>query len=170
MRARFTFGALGLSAAALIALGAATASGAATTGKTVTFHLIEKDDGLQLHRQPAEAGAEGPPLIGDQIAFSSELLTKTGAHAGWLEATCMVARGGTRGEGPCYGVFRLAGGTLMAMAVIDVLRELLRTESSWWGARASTRALPARSSRCRRPRARTPTRSRCTGRSASGAG
>ena len=117
MRARFTFGALGLSAAALIALGAATASGAATTGKTVTFHLTEKDTGFNFIDNPPRQGPNAAPLIGDEIAFSSELLTKTGAHAGWLEATCMVARGGSRGEGPCYGAFKLAGGTLMAMAV-----------------------------------------------------
>ena len=117
MRTRFMFGALGMSAVALIALGAASASGAATTsGKTVTFHLIEKDKGFNFIDNPPRQGPEAPPLIGDQIAFSSELLTKTGAHAGWLGATCMVARGGKRGEGPCYGVFKLAGGTLMAMA------------------------------------------------------
>jgi len=119
MRRRFTFGALGVSAAALIALGAATASGAATTGKTVTFHVTEKDAGFNFIDNPPRQGPKAPPLIGDQLAFSSELVTKTGAHAGWLEATCMVARGGTRAEGPCYGAFRLAGGTLLAMAVTE---------------------------------------------------
>ena len=56
------------------------------------------------------------PADRDQLAFASELQTRANAHAGWLEATCMVARGGTRAEGPCYGVYKLAGGTLMAMA------------------------------------------------------
>jgi hypothetical protein len=116
MRAWFTLAALGASAAALIGLGAATASNAATAGKTVTFHLVEKDKGFNYIDNPPKQGPKAPPLIGDQFAFASELLTKTGAHAGWVEATCMVALGGTRGEGPCYGVFRLAGGTLMAMA------------------------------------------------------
>ena len=33
-----------------------------------------------------------------------------------LEATCMVALGGKRAQGPCYGIYALKGGTLMAMA------------------------------------------------------
>jgi hypothetical protein len=31
----------------------------------------------------------------------------------------MVARGGSRASGPCYGVFGLAGGQLMGMARVD---------------------------------------------------
>jgi hypothetical protein len=109
---------------AAIALGvlgvtAASSSAAVTAGKkSVTFHLVEKDAAFNFIDNPPRQGPNGAPLIGDQFAFTSELLTKSGAHAGWLEATCTFARGGKRSEGPCYGVFGLKGGALMVMAQV----------------------------------------------------
>ena len=115
MRNRFM---LGATAAALLVLVAVVASGAAasTPAKTVTFHLVEKDIGFNFIDNPPKQGNESPPLIGDQIAFAANLTTKSGAHTGMLEATCMVALGGKRAQGPCYGIYALKGGTLMAMA------------------------------------------------------
>jgi hypothetical protein len=106
-------------AIAVSVLGATAARGAprtTTATKSVTFHLVEKDVGFNFIDNPPRQGFRAAPLIGDGFAFTSELRTKSGAHAGWLEATCTVARGGTRSEGPCYGVFALKGGQLMAMA------------------------------------------------------
>jgi len=106
-------------AVAVSVLGVAAAQAAPTatsTTKTVTFHLVEKQIGFNFIDNPPKQGFRAAPLIGDQFAFTSELQTKTGAHAGSLEATCTVARGGSRSEGPCYGVFLLKGGQLMAMA------------------------------------------------------
>ena len=107
------------SAIALTAAGAAAASTSATTTKSVTFHLVERDASFNFVDNPPRQGPNAPPLAGDQLVFSSELQTKSGAHAGWLEATCTIARGGTRAQGPCSGVFALAGGQLMAMAQLS---------------------------------------------------
>lgn len=126
MRNRFLACAIGASAVALLVLGAAVAAN--TPGKkSVTFHLVEKSVGFNYIDNPPLQGTNAPPLIGDQIAFSSKLLTKSGAQAGWLTATCTFGRGGKRAEGPCYGVFSLKGGTLMAMALIK-----------WYGGNAPT--------------------------------
>jgi hypothetical protein len=114
MRNRFM---LGATAAALLVIVAAVASStAAAASKTATFNIVEKDIGFNFIDNPPKQGFKAPPLIGDQLAFSANLTTKSGAHTGMLEATCMVALGGTRAEGPCYGVYALKGGTLMAMA------------------------------------------------------
>jgi hypothetical protein len=104
-------------ASSVLGVAAAQAASTATsTTKTVTFHLVEKQVGFKFVDNPPKQGFRAAPLMGDQFAFSSELQSKSGSHAGWLEATCTVARGGTRAEGPCYGVFALKGGQLMAMA------------------------------------------------------
>jgi hypothetical protein len=116
MTRTFRFGTLGAAAAALLVLAAVAASSAAAAPKTVTFHIFEKDLGFNFIDNPPRQGFKAPPLIGDQLAFSSNLTTRSGAHAGMLEATCMVALGCKRAEGPCYGVYALKGGTLMAMA------------------------------------------------------
>jgi hypothetical protein len=103
--------AIGVSAAA------ASAGTASVTSKSVTFHLVERQIGFNYIDNPPRQGMNAPPLIGDEFAFTSNLQTKSGAHAGLLEATCMIARGGIHAQGPCYGAFLLKGGTLMAMAV-----------------------------------------------------
>jgi hypothetical protein len=99
-----------LVAAALCVPALAVAAGAP---KSFTFHLVEKQIAFNFVDNPPRQGFNAAPLIGDQFAFTSDLQTRSGAHAGSLEATCMVARGGSRASGPCYGVFGLAGGQLM---------------------------------------------------------
>jgi hypothetical protein len=97
----------------------AAASSAAAARKTVTFHLVEKDVGFNYIDNPPRQGPRQPPLIGDEFAFTSELMTRSGARAGHLEATCMVTRGGTNSSGPCYGVFALAGGEITGIALLS---------------------------------------------------
>jgi hypothetical protein len=59
-------------------------------------------------------------LIGDEFTFTSQLLTRSGKHAGLLEATCMIARGGKNAGATCYGNFMLKGGQLAVMAAIGL--------------------------------------------------
>ena len=93
---------------------------AATAAKeTVTFHLVDKQVGFDYIDNPPHQGPRQPPLIGDEFAFTSELMTKSGARAGQLEATCKVTRGGTNSSGPCYGVFALAGGEITGIALLS---------------------------------------------------
>src|SRR5262249_57360586 len=84
-----------------------------------TCKLVEKDVAFNFIDNPPRQGSEAPPLMGDQFALRSELLTRAGKHAGWLNATCTVTSGGERGVAPCYGVFSLQGGHLMAMALLS---------------------------------------------------
>ena len=102
--------------ASLVAASASAKSGAT---RSVTFHLVEKQVGFNYIDNPPHQGANLPPLIGDEFAFTSELMTKTGARAGHLEATCMVTRGGINSSGPCYGVFALAGGDVTGIALLN---------------------------------------------------
>jgi hypothetical protein len=104
----------GLAVALVVSVAAATAA-----RKTVTFHLVEKQVGFNYIDNPPHQGPQQPPLIGDEFAFTSELMTKSGARAGHLEATCMVTRGGTNSSGPCYGVFGLAGGDITGIALLN---------------------------------------------------
>jgi hypothetical protein len=92
------------------------AAGAAGTSKSFTFHLVEKQVAFNFVDNPPRQGPNQPPLIGDQFAFTSDLLTKSGAHAGTISASCTVAQGGIHTSGPCYGIFALKGGQLMVMA------------------------------------------------------
>ena len=102
--------------ASLTAAGAVSKTAAR---KSVTFHLVEKQVGSNFVDNPPRQGFNSPPLIGDMFAFTSELMTKSGARAGHLEATCMISRGGTNSSGPCYGLFALAGGDLAGMALLS---------------------------------------------------
>ncbi len=109
----------GLLSSAVMLLLAATAGAArhsSAVGKTVTLHLVEKDVGFNYIDNPPRQGPNAPPLLGDQFAFTSDLLTRGGAHAGHLDATCMVTRGGANGIGVCYGVFSLKGGQITGIA------------------------------------------------------
>ena len=54
--------------------------------------------------------------MGDQFLFTSDLITKTGAHAGLVSVTCTVVSGGSNPSGPCYGTFSFKGGEIMVMA------------------------------------------------------
>jgi hypothetical protein len=86
--------------------------------KSVTFRLVEKSVGFNFIDNPPRQGFNSPPLIGDQFAISSNLLTKGGAHAGTLEATCTVTRGGEHMRGTCYGSFALQGGQIAGIALL----------------------------------------------------
>jgi len=106
-------------AAVVIALNATAATNKTTAkSKSITLQLVEKDVAFNFVDNPPRQGYNAPPLIGDQFAFTSELLTRSGKHAGFLEATCMVARGGVRASGPCYGTFLLKGGQLAGIATV----------------------------------------------------
>jgi hypothetical protein len=84
----------------------ASRSAAPAAKKSVTFHLVEKQVGFNFIDNPPRQGFSSGPLLGDQFAFTNNLQTKSGLHAGTLEATCMVTRGGRHTRGPCYGSSR----------------------------------------------------------------
>jgi hypothetical protein len=113
-----------IAAAGVSALGAGAASPA--TPKTVTFHLVEKQVGSNFIDNPPRQGFRSPPLMGDQFVFASEVRTRGGAHAGWLDATCTVSRGGANGTGPCYGYYSFKGGQLMGIAALSFSSNVTR--------------------------------------------
>ena len=96
----------------------ATAKSNTTAPKTksVTLHLVEKTAGFNYIDNPPRQGINAPPLIGDQFAFSADVLTRSGAHAGTFGATCMVARGGVHPTTVCYGLYSLKGGDIAGIA------------------------------------------------------
>jgi len=104
-------------AVGVTALGAAGARNT-TAAKPITFHLVEKDHAFNFVDNPPRQGFKAAPLIGDQFAFTSELVTRAGKHAGSLQATCMITSGGVRGLGVCYGAFALKGGQIFGMGLI----------------------------------------------------
>lgn len=96
-----------------------TAVGTGATHKSVTFHLVEKDLGFNFVDNPPRQGFRVPPLMGDAFTITSELQTRGGKHAGYLVATCTVAKGGANGKATCTGQFLLKGGTLALSAAIN---------------------------------------------------
>jgi hypothetical protein len=113
VRKKITSGLIGVLLATL-----ATAQAGAAGGSTraVTMRLVEKQFGFNYIDNPPRQGRNEPPLMGDEFVFSSEVRTRSGQHVGWLDATCIVTRGGRSPHGPCYGVFSLKGGQLVGMA------------------------------------------------------
>ena len=105
-------------AAAVVALGASGA-GTPTKPRSVTFHLVEKQIGSNFIDNPPRQGRNSPPLIGDQFVFTDDVRTRSGAHVGWLYATCMVTRGGVGGGGTCYGTYSFKGGQLAGIAKLS---------------------------------------------------
>ena len=105
-----------LAAFAFVVLVTPVLAGATAASKSITFHLVEKQIAFNYVDNPPRQGPNQPPLIGDQFSFTSDLMTKSGAHAGFLGATCTIATGGARTSGPCYGIFSFKGGQLMGMA------------------------------------------------------
>jgi hypothetical protein len=99
------------------ALGASAAGPASP--RNVTFHLVERQIGSNFVDNPPRQGFNAAPLIGDQFMFTSDVQTKAGAHAGALNATCTITRGGPHGTGPCYGVFSFKGGQLVGIAALS---------------------------------------------------
>jgi hypothetical protein len=109
--------------AVVLSLAAAAAGNAASQGRAVTFHLVEKSLGFNFIDNPPRQGFRTAPLIGDQFALTSELLTRSGRHAGHLEAVCTVTRGGDRGYATCSGTFFLKGGHIALLAGLNLASE-----------------------------------------------
>ena len=106
-----------LAAVSLVLIALPVAAGAAaSTSKGLTFHLVEKQVAFNFIDNPPRQGFNQPPLIGDQFAFTSNLMTKSGSHAGVLDVSCTITRGGIHATGPCSGVFSFQGGQLIGMA------------------------------------------------------
>jgi hypothetical protein len=93
---------------------AVSAKGSAVT----TIRLVEKDKAFHFVDNPPLGGQNKPPSIGDEFAFTSELLTRSGKHAGMLHATCTVTLGGKNTVSTCFGTFGLKGGQLAGMTTI----------------------------------------------------
>jgi hypothetical protein len=108
--------AVALAGASLLLGTAAAAKNAPTWSKSFTFHLVEKSVGFNFVDNPPRQGMQEPPLIGDQFAFTSDVLTRAGKHAGEIDATCVVTRGGPAGRSVCTGIMGLAGGQLSLVA------------------------------------------------------
>jgi hypothetical protein len=113
-----------LSAAALLAIATAVVasqalaapSKASHNGKTVTLRLVMKEVAGNFVDNPPRQGFDAPPLVGDQFTFTSDLLTRSGKHAGVFVATCVVGRGGVKAIFLCHGFYSLKGGQIMGMA------------------------------------------------------
>ena len=109
-------GAVLLLAAGSVAVVLASAAGAKGSRMT-TLHLVEKDSSFHVvDNQPR--GMKSGPSAGDILAFSGELLTRSGKHAGMLHATCTVITGGKHSVSTCLGTFGLKGGQLQAQTAI----------------------------------------------------
>lgn len=104
---------------AVAGLGVPGAAGKASA-RTLTWHLVEKDAGFSFIDNPPRQGMHAPPLMGDQFGFRSEMLTRSGKHAGWLNASCFVTTGGTRGSAPCHGAVSFKGGQIMWQALVSI--------------------------------------------------
>ena len=90
-----------LAAAAVLVIGAAAVGLSAMAapsktnhqGKRVTLRLVTKEVGFNFVDNPPRQGFNAPPLIGDQLTFTSDIQTRSGARAGpspppapWREA------------------------------------------------------------------------------------
>jgi hypothetical protein len=98
------------------AVGLGKANPAASSAVT-TMHLVEVQGGFHIvNDTPKLTGQNSPFSAGDSFVFSSELRTRGGKHAGWLDASCVAVTGGIKAVTSCEGVFRLAGGELILAA------------------------------------------------------
>ena len=94
-----------------------------TAARTLTWHLVEKDAGFSFIDNPPRQGRHAPPLMGDQFGFRSEMLTRSGKHAGWVNVSCFVTTGGTRGFAPCHGAVSFEGGQIMVQALVSIAND-----------------------------------------------
>jgi len=111
--------ALAAACAATFTLGLAASATAKTSKPAVTtMHLIEVQGQFHIVNDtpPKITGPNSPFSAGDSFVFTSELRTKSGKHAGWLDASCVAITGGKSAVTGCNGVFRLAGGQLILAA------------------------------------------------------
>jgi hypothetical protein len=100
------------------AVGGATNKTPATSSAVKTFHLIEVSQSFHLVDNPPLGGPNKPPSQGDAFVFVSKLVTKSGKPAGMLYASCTAVTGGKDSANQCLGNFSLAGGELIASAVV----------------------------------------------------
>ena len=100
-----------------VAAVAATHKADANGKKSITLRLVEKDVGFNFVDNPPRQGDDAPPTIADQFAFTADLLTRAGAHAGIFGASCTVARGGVNGKLVCFGGYSLKGGLISGIAM-----------------------------------------------------
>jgi hypothetical protein len=105
---------IALSVVSAVVAAAATAKDSAVT----TIRLVEKEMAGRFVDNPPRGGENKPPSIGDVFAFTSELLTRSGKHAGMLYATCTVTLGGKNGVSTCFGTYALKGGQLQGMTTL----------------------------------------------------
>jgi hypothetical protein len=108
--------------AAFVAVGAQARS-LTSSGRAVTLHLVEKEFGFHFIDNPPRQGPRMPQLMGDQFLFTNDLLTRSGKHAGHIDAVCTVTRGGPAGSATCSGTFFLKGGDIAASAGIKFSSE-----------------------------------------------
>ncbi len=107
---------LAMAAAAVASNATAATNNATHKGKSVTLRLVMKDVGFNYVDNPPRQGFNAPPLMGDQLTLTSDLLTRSGARAGTFVATCTAARGGVKSLFVCYGFYSLKGGQIMGIA------------------------------------------------------
>jgi hypothetical protein len=100
------------------AVGGAASTKPATSSAVTTFHLIEVDQSFHFVDNPPLGGTQAPPSQGDSFVFVSRLVTKGGKPAGTLYASCTAVTGGKNSASQCLGNFSLAGGELIASAVV----------------------------------------------------
>jgi hypothetical protein len=131
MKAWHTFAAA-LVAAATVAV-VVVATGTAMRGgssATHSFTLLESNDVgsfSYVDNEPKSSRSlnsdQGPVVSqGDAITFTSELLTKTKKHAGWLHVSCTATFAGDtfdRARFTCTGLADLRGGTLIVAGLLD---------------------------------------------------
>jgi hypothetical protein len=100
------------------AVGGAASKAPASSSAVTTFHLIEVDQSFHYIDNPPLGGPNRPPSQGDGFVFVSKLVTKSGKPAGTLYASCTAVTGGKDSASQCLGNFSLAGGELIASAVV----------------------------------------------------
>jgi hypothetical protein len=99
--------------------GVSMAAGGSSTGRSLTFHLVEKGVGFHYVDVPPTATERNQiSSQGDMFVIASDLYTAAGKRAGSLDAYCTVTRGGRDETSVCTGTFRLAGGQLDAMVTM----------------------------------------------------
>jgi hypothetical protein len=101
-----------------VVAGVVAAAVSAKGSSVTTIRLVEKDKAFHFVDNPPLGGQNRAPSMGDQFVFTSELLTRSGKHAGMLYATCTVMSGGKGTVSTCSGTFGLKGGQLAAMTTL----------------------------------------------------
>jgi hypothetical protein len=101
-----------------VVTGVVAAAASAKDSQVTTIKLVKKELAGRFVDNPPLGGENKPPSIGDVFAFTSELLTRSGRHAGMLHATCTATLGGKNGVSTCFGTYSLKGGQLAALTTM----------------------------------------------------